>query len=144
MPKLLLAASIVWPTLLGAGWWARAYDGPGWLSASTYLVAHRVCHQNPARSFSFAGAPLPVCGRCTGLYLAGPIGALAAIVSRRNRSTMPAIGWLIAAAVPTALTYGLEKLAGVPMTSIARMIAALPLGAAIAFYIVAVTKTRIN
>ena len=140
MPKLLLAASILWPTLLGAGWWSRTHDGPGWLTATTHFVASRVCHQNPARSFWAGGAPLPVCGRCTAIYLAAPFGALAALLVRRSSTEMPWIGWLIAAAIPTAATYALEKFAGVGMSTVARALAAVPLGAVTAFYVVAITK----
>jgi len=144
MPKLLLALSIVWPTFLGAGWWSRTHDGPGWLTATTYLVAGRVCHQNPARSFWASGAPLPVCGRCAAIYLGAPLGALAALLSRRSRTSMPHLGWLIAAAMPTLLTYSLEKFVGVPMSTVARAIAAVPLGAVTAFYVVAVTRPGKN
>ena len=48
------------------------------------------CHQNPERSFSFAGQALPFCQRCTGLY----VGAVAAAVflasfGRRQRRPAP-------------------------------------------------------
>ena len=141
MARFLLAASIAWPALLGAGWWSRTHDGPAWLAASTYLLAGRVCHQQPERSFWSEGAPLPVCGRCTGLYLAAPIGALLAVASRRNRSTMPPVGWLIAAAVPTALTWIFHRADVIEVSNAARFLWALPLGAATAFYVVAVTKS---
>ena len=140
MAKFLLAASIAWPTLLGAGWWSRTHDGPAWLTASTYLLAGRVCHQRPERSFWSEGAPLPVCGRCTGLYLAAPFGALVAMLSRRNRSTMPWVGWLIAAAVPTALTWIFQRTDIITVSNAARFLWALPLGAVTAFYVVVVTK----
>ena len=41
-----------------------------------------VCHQDPARSFWLAGAPVAVCVRCLGIYLGGAIGACIR-VSRR-------------------------------------------------------------
>lgn len=34
-----------------------------------------VCHQEPARSFWLAGAPLAVCARCLGFYLGAALGA---------------------------------------------------------------------
>jgi uncharacterized membrane protein len=34
-----------------------------------------VCHQDPARSFWIAGAPLAVCIRCLGIYLGAALGA---------------------------------------------------------------------
>src|SRR4030095_16581651 len=140
MAKFLLAASIVWPTLLGAGWWSRTHDGPPWLTVTTYLVAGRVCHQRPERSFWSHGAPLPVCGRCTGLYLAAPIGAFIAVLSRRNRSTLPPVGWLVAAAIPSALTWIFVHADVMAVSNTARFLSALPLGAATAYYVVTVTK----
>ena len=85
MAKLLVAASIIWPVLLTGGWWARAHEGPAWLAAGTYLVAGRVCHQKPDRSFHSSGVQWPVCGRCAGLYLAAPAGALAALAFWRRK-----------------------------------------------------------
>jgi uncharacterized membrane protein len=37
-----------------------------------------VCHQIPERCLSIAGAPMPVCARCAGMY----VGAFAALLSR--------------------------------------------------------------
>jgi uncharacterized membrane protein len=142
MAKLLLAASIVWPTLLGSAWWASVNHTAYGLSVPTYLVASRVCHQRLERTFWIAGQPLPVCGRCTGLYLAAPFGALAAVFSRRNRSRMPPIGWLIAAAIPTALTFALEHFGVADISNATRALSALPLGAATAFYVIAVASQK--
>src|SRR5262245_3838143 len=124
--------------MLAAGWWSAAHQGPAWLTATTYVVAGRVCHQRPERSFWSGGVPSPVCGRCTGLYLSAPIGAIAAFASRRRRSSMPSVAWLIAAALPTALTFALEHLGVVAVSNAARFLAALPLGAATAFYVIKV------
>ena len=141
MAKLLVAASIIWPVLLTGGWWARAHDGPAWLAASTYLVAGRVCHQRPERSFHTAGVQWPVCGRCAGLYLAAPAGALAALALWR-RKPVPSLIWLAVAAVPTAATVGAEYLGLAPVSSVARAVAALPLGLALAFFLVSVASPQ--
>jgi uncharacterized membrane protein len=128
--------------VLTAGWWSRTHDGPAWLTATVYLAAGRVCHQRPERSFWTDGAPWPVCGRCSGLYLAAPIGAIAAVASRRRRLGVPPAGWLIVAAIPTALTLAIEWAGLAPVSSLARAMAALPLGAATAYYVVGVTIDR--
>lgn len=141
MAKLLVAASILWPVLLTGGWWARAHEGPAWLSVGTYLVAGRVCHQKPERSFHTSGVQWPVCGRCAGLYLAAPAGALAALAFWR-RKAVPSLTWLAAAAVPTAATVGAEYLGLTPVSSIARAVAALPLGLAVAFFLVSVAGSE--
>ena len=139
MARLLVAASIVWPLALAGGWWARAHGGPAWLDVVTYVSAGRVCHQRPDRSFHTDGVQWPVCGRCAGLYAAAPFGALAALFIRRRR-TVPSLTWLAIAAVPTAITVVLEFSGLTAMSSLARFVAALSLGAAIAFFIVSVTQ----
>jgi len=139
--KLLVAASIIWPVLLTGGWWARAHEGPAWLSAGTYLVAGRVCHQKPDRSFHTAGVQWPVCGRCAGLYLAAPAGAFAALAFWR-RKPVPSLTWLAVAAVPTAATVAAEYLGLAPVSSVARAVAALPLGLALAFFLVSVAAPQ--
>ena len=46
-----------------------ALGGVGAGSALARLAFARVCHQDPARSLVIAGALLPVCARCAGVYL---------------------------------------------------------------------------
>jgi len=47
------------------------------------------CHQNPERSFSFAGQVLPFCQRCTGLYV-GAVAAALFLTSFGRRQRRPA------------------------------------------------------
>ena len=49
--------------------------------------------------------------------------------------------WLILASLPTVVTFALEW-SGAPMTTLVRALAALPLGAAIAFVIVRIAAGR--
>jgi len=101
---------------------------PTAFTSAIYLAASSVCHQRPERSFHAGSAQWTVCARCAGLYLAAPMGAIAAMwLSRRVR-----LGWVAVAAVPTALTWGLETAGLAPISNLARFIAALPLGAAVA------------
>jgi uncharacterized membrane protein len=138
----LVLASIVWPLTLGAAVVVRVRGAePIWTDV-IYVAASRVCHQRPARSFHTAGVQWPVCGRCAGLYLSAPIGALAAWLARRRAPRMRAPFWIAIAAVPTVLTLGLEWLELARVTNIDRALAALPLGAAIAFVIVAIADAR--
>jgi len=139
--RLLAAASIVWPLLLAGGWWAGVEGRAPLLTTVVYLSAGRVCHQKPDRSFTTAGVQWPVCGRCAGLYLGAPFGALAALAWWR-RSGAPRIGWLVAAALPTAVTMAVEFGGLAPMSSLARALAATLLGAAVAFFMVAVTHEK--
>ncbi len=59
------------------------------VSAGAYLLGGVVCHQRPDRSFHLEGVQMPVCARCTGLYLGGGLGVLAA-AGRRRRGGGPA------------------------------------------------------
>ena len=139
MIKGLVAASILWPVLLGMGAGTRIQNERSGFAGVVYLSAGLVCHQRDDRSFHTHGVKWPVCARCSGLYLAAPIGALAALSGRRTTRARVGTRWLVLAAVPTLLTVGLEWFHLLPVTSIARAIAAAPLGAAIAFAIVRVT-----
>lgn len=138
MVKALVIASIVWPLVLAASVWQRAADGPTAWTAIVHGIGSRICHQRPERSFHTAGAQWPVCGRCSGLYLAAPFGAALAFFRRRAHDVRRVRVWLAIAAVPTALTLGLEWLDLAAIGNLARFISALPLGAVAAFSVIRV------
>jgi uncharacterized membrane protein len=140
MARALAAASIVWPLVLGAAVWPPAATGqPVWTSL-VYAVASRVCHQRPERSFHTGAVQWPVCARCSGLYLAAPAGALAALVSiARRHPARRRLWWLAVAAVPTAVTFGAEWIGLAAPGNLARAVAAAPLGAMVAFVLVRVS-----
>jgi len=135
MVKALVIGSIVWPILLASAAWARIDRSPSGWPSLVYLAASRVCHQRPERSFHTAGVKWPVCGRCSGLYLAAPAGALLGAVVFARRRYSP-IRLLVIAAIPTAITLGLEWPHLADVTNLHRFLAALPLGAAIAYVLV--------
>ena len=138
-----MIAAIAWPLFLAAGLRSRIEGEAPWLTSVVYLSAGRVCHQRPERSFHTSGVSWPVCGRCAGLYLAAPFGAvLALMLMRRRRAAAASWRWMALAAAPTALTWVLEYASVVPVSSLARALAAVPLGAAVAFVIVAVAGPR--
>jgi uncharacterized membrane protein len=136
--KTLAAAAMAWPLLLASVVWARQ-DGsqPLWTTV-VYLVGSKICHQIAERSFHTNGVQWPVCARCAGLYLAAPIGAVVAIAARRRSRMWAAAAWpiFIVAAVPTLVTLGIEWPGLGAPSNLTRALAALPLGAAIAFLIV--------
>lgn len=86
------AAGIIAAPLVRTG----AADVPGpRLVAWTYVVGAMVCHQRPERSFHMAGAQMPVCARCTALYVggaAGLVGWLALGAGGRRRRATRAVG----------------------------------------------------
>jgi uncharacterized membrane protein len=143
MVKALAVAAVLWPITLGGAVVARAHDAVPAFAATIYLAGSRICHQRPERSFYSDGVKWPVCGRCSGLYIGGAIGALAAMSAwRRRAARRDQLVWLAAAAVPTALTVVLEwsGLAGVGNS--ARALAGIPLGAMIAVVIVQIAGGR--
>jgi hypothetical protein len=75
MAIALALGSVVWasavllaPLLAGMG---RGATG------LLYALGAAVCHQRPDRSFHWVGVQLPVCARCTGVYIGAAVGALA-------------------------------------------------------------------
>jgi uncharacterized membrane protein len=143
MPTLarsIVVGALAWPVLLGAALWTRIGHADALWPQIVYQAASYLCHQLPARSFFTAGVQWPVCARCTGLYLAAPIGAIAAAAGlSRRRPLDPVTRWTVVAAVPTVLTLALEWSGVTPPSGAARLITALPLGAMIAYVIVRVT-----
>jgi hypothetical protein len=62
------------------------------VAAFIYAFGSLICHQRPERSFHLAGAQLPVCARCLGIYMGVAIGSIVATASelyttRRARTT---------------------------------------------------------
>lgn len=94
----------------------------------------------PERTIHTADVAWPVCARCSGLYLATPLGIAGLFLRRRGRGRVwqPA-PLVIVAAIPTVLTI-LWEWAGFGMPSHAvRLVTAVPLGAAITYALLAVT-----
>jgi uncharacterized membrane protein len=140
LARTLVVASIIWPLGLGAACAHAAAGGATTWAAVTYAAASVVCHQQSDRSFHTGGVKWPVCARCSGLYLAAPFGALAALLAASPRPRRRAAVWVAAAAVPTAATWLLEWSGALPMTNAARAVAALPLGALVGAVLVATVR----
>ena len=113
-----------------------------------FLAGSLICHQRPDRSFFWAGHQLPVCARCTGLYLSALTGVLAwaAIKSatrwqRRPIDPRTARALFVAAAMPTAISLASGSLGIWDGSNITRALIAVPLGAT-AGVIVAAVATK--
>ena len=119
----------------------RGNSGAAALSNVTYLVGSFVCHQRPDRSFYIDGGQMPVCARCSGLYLGAAIGAvLAGLCLRRSsrvpRQASPTLRWLVlAAAVPVGLSVVAEVVGGLPSGGALRAASAVPLGVAVTWVV---------
>jgi len=103
--------------------------------ALVYAAGCVICHQLPERSFFLDGRQLPVCARCTGLYLSGAAGFLGWCFWKATRgwprftvSPQLALAIVIGAAVPTALSY-FAGIAGIwDGSNLTRALLAMPLG----------------
>ena len=106
------------------------------LAASViFLAGSVVCHQIPERSFYWVGQQLPVCARCTGLYVSGTVGLIAWIAIKTARRWGPitidpgvALRVLAIAAVPTALSLAAGLLGVWDGSNVTRALLAIPLG----------------
>lgn len=95
---------------------------------AVYAIGALVCHQKPERSFHLWTAQLPVCARCTGIY----VGAVLGLVLRSGRTSRTL---LIAAVVPTAATLVFEWTTGIMPSNAIRFAAGLPLGMVVSWLV---------
>lgn len=99
--SLLLLAFIVAAPLARAGQY-------GLISGTLYQAFSYVCHQQPQRSFLIAAQPLAVCARCTGAYAGFALTTLLyPLFTSLRRTNAPERKWLLIAAAPLALDFGL-------------------------------------
>ena len=135
----LTVGAVVWTALIVAAPLAlhsRVAAGP---ATFVYAASSLICHQRPERSFGIAGVQMPVCARCSGLYISGALGSILGWSGRRRkppqawstgrlqRVSTGAVVFAISA-VPTAVTFGLEFIGFMRFSNGARALAALPLG----------------
>ena len=147
--SVLPAAAVAWAVLVVAAPWLASASGPAdagmSLSALVYGLGALVCHQQPDRSFHLAGAQLPVCARCTGLYLSAALGIVFAWARARSSRPLPFAGWrmrLVWAALPTVATVAFEWWRPGAVSSLVRAAAAAPLGAAVGVLLGESTRFR--
>lgn len=83
MPRwLVIGMLIISFTILGV-WTFATPDGA---LGKADAVGYAICHRIPERSFSAYGNPLPLCARCTGIYLGVMTGFSAYLVTGRARA----------------------------------------------------------
>ncbi len=92
---MLLSAAI----LLTAVW---LFLTPSGLLGKADAVGYSVCHRIEERSFHIGGRPVPLCARCSGLFLGAMLGLVFQVVQGRKGNLPP---------LPVAVFFGLLALA---------------------------------
>jgi uncharacterized membrane protein len=113
--------------------------------AFAYAIGSVVCHQLPDRSFFLDGRQLPVCARCTGLYVCGLAGVAGWLVVKSARGWRALIVppraalWIVmGAGVPTAISYVTGITGAWDGSNFTRAMLAAPLGLAAGAVVAAV------
>lgn len=143
--RALVLGAVLWCLALFAAPGAACCASPGLSRAASavYAAGSVVCHQRPERSFAAAGRPLPVCARCTGLYLSAAIGGILALAFGRRPLDPSRARWIVAlCCVPTAATWSAEFAGLVHPSNMIRASAAIPLGIAAAWLVVTTLQPR--
>jgi uncharacterized membrane protein len=143
VPALVLASTTWVAALTVAPFMAsRAHLSPPLYACvvALYGAGAAICHQLPARSFRLWGAQMPVCARCTGIYVGAALAALVAAALSDARGEHPrgsvARTLLLVAALPSLATLVFEWTTGQAPSNLTRALAGLPLGAAVGWLLV--------
>lgn len=113
LPDTAARSRWAWPAVLGllalvAGAWL-AFTPAGLLGKAD-AVGYAVCHRIDLRSFHLDGRPLPLCARCTGIYLGALVGVAGlAALGRPRAAGLPRTPQLAALAAAITL-MGLDGL----------------------------------
>jgi uncharacterized membrane protein len=120
--SLLVVLAVFWcGSIVAYPWIVRlAPDGASLLLA--WFFSH-LCHQDPIRSFSINGAQLPVCSRCTAIYLGGLVGVAGyPILGFFKRGEGHLTGPAVAAAGLLLANAGLDLVGALPNTFFSRFL----------------------
>lgn len=141
-PSTTRARAVVSLVALAAVLWIVGSVAPPALEASGFertaawvrLAYAPLCHQIEGRCFSLAGGPIAVCARCSGLYVGGLVGLLAAAwMAGWHRRPAP---WVFFAAVaPTVVQWISVRLGAPEPGALFRFVVSLPAGLACGWYL---------
>lgn len=123
---LVVALGILWE------WGNWALEGPYSPMDRLEVLVGPLCHHLPDRTLSLSGKPLPVCARCTGVWLGWLASALIAFLAATRRwlasgGSGLGLGVVAAGAVGAALAVG-ELIGWFECGNLARVVLGVPLG----------------
>jgi uncharacterized membrane protein len=114
--------------------------------AFIFAMGSVICHQLPDRSFFLDGHQLPVCARCSGLYLSAAAGFAAWWTLKAARGWRPialaprrATSVVAIAAVPTVVSFASGVLGAWDGSNVTRAALAVPFGLAAGAVVAAVS-----
>ena len=163
-----VAASVAWAVMLPLAPYvaSRPHASPAGTAfvVAVYGIGGLICHQLPERSYRLWTAQMPVCVRCTGIYVGAAIAAAAAFGARgfhprlRFGYRQPSVAsrspkrlalqgpraTLIIAALPTLLTLTYEWTTGHMPAHWIRAAAGVLIGAVVAWLVVRAADNRVN
>jgi len=136
--RVLTLCLLVLVVTLVTIWWVYT---PPEIDGKTRAVGYSVCHQIESHSITFGDKILPLCARCTGMFL-GTLVSLAVLSRRKNTSGSPSKG-VIAMLLVFVLAFivdGLNSMMGLfpvipqlyPPSNLLRLVTGLMMGMVIA------------
>jgi len=145
-----IAASAAWAILLVAATFMASRTHASALGTAlivgVYGIGSLICHQLPERSYHLWAAQMPVCARCTGIYVGAMLGALGARPLRAlgARALRHSRVLLVAAVTPTLVTLVYEWTTGDMPSHLIRAAAGIPMGLIAAWLVVAAADNQVN
>ena len=136
--RAFLAAVVVWAAILFVAP-PLTHAGTALANAvalTVYASASAICHQRPERSFDLFGVQMPVCARCTGIYVGAAVAAIAvAVASIRGRTRWPAWAIALASTGPSLATLVYEWTIGDMPSNWIRAASGAPMGAVVSWLV---------
>ena len=150
LKQAIVGAAVAWSTALPLATYAASRPAPTpvpyLFALSVYVVGGTICHQRPERSFQLWGRPMPVCARCTGIYLGAAVALLFQALRRRRQPSGPRRerSWpplsppmlLAIGAMPAFATLVFEWTTGVTPGNLVRAATGVLLGAVVASLVI--------
>ncbi|HEX2978655.1 MAG TPA: DUF2085 domain-containing protein, partial [Anaerolineaceae bacterium] len=95
--------------LAGVLWVSWLLNTPQGIFGKADAIGYAVCHRIDARSFHIGTRQLPLCARCSGMYLGAVVGILYQFYAGRRRGGLPS-KWMMAFFALLAAAFAVDGL----------------------------------